>query len=162
LNRLNFSTHMSLAQAGVSVAVALICLVAAALFWAPKIGKRHTPRLVVLLVLTGSVGLVGTKLGNWVHTASSSINDATGRAIGQFLGVSLAGAISVILAFAVAYTLAIEFKEKKIGNRTLGAAGLTPMLVASIPGQVGSLLVSGIAMVAGLVSWPIAAGLGWM
>jgi hypothetical protein len=155
-----FSTHMSLAQAGVSVAIALICLTAAALFWAPQIGKRHTPRLVVLLVLTGSVGLVGTQMGTWVHTASNTINDYFGQLLGRFFGVTAVDVISVIIAIATVYVLVIEFKEKKIGNRTLGAAGLTPMLAASIPGQLGALLVSGIATIAGLVAWPIGAGLG--
>jgi len=135
---------------GVSAAVGLVCLVAAALIW--TVGRRHTPRLVVALVIAGMVGVLGTPMGNWVRQAVGYLDQVTGAVTGRLTGVVLTGLVAGIAL----YVVVVHLTNKSVDTKTLIAAAIVPVAVSFVPGVVGDVgagvinaVASGMAMVVG-------------
>lgn len=122
--------------AGVSAAVGLICLVSAGLIW--TVGQKHTPRLVVVLVLVGVLGLVATPVGAWLRSAVGWVDSLTGRLTGQLTGVVITG----LIGFIALYVLVAHMYRRNINGKTLLAAGVVPIAATTIPGVIGTVAVS--------------------
>lgn len=84
------------------------CLVAAILIW--TIGGKHTPRLVLGLVLTASMGLLGTRVGSWVAMGFGVGTDQVAKWTNWLVGASLV----VLLGFGACY---IVFHDTGLGQR---------------------------------------------
>jgi len=137
---------------GVSALAGLICLVIAALIW--FVGGKHTPRLIVLLVLTGTAGLLGTPAGGWLRTAVGWLSGATGTVTGRLTGVVVVG----LVALVAIYVLVIHLRGGRADVKTIAAAVVTPAAVTTIPGPVGALASGAI----GAVTGGVGAGVGAM
>jgi hypothetical protein len=109
-------------NAAVSGTIGVICLVAAALIW--KVGNKHTPRLIAVLVLTGAAGMIGTPLGNWFRRAVVWFNNLLGTLAGKLVGPANVNAtvVGLLIAGAALYVLFIHLRRKTIDKSTLGAA----------------------------------------
>lgn len=131
--------------------IGVICLVLAALFWTPRIGKRHTTRAVVLLELTGLAGLLGTPLGGQVAKGTTSANNTIGQWLTIWVGV---GAVGVPCIVAL-YMLVMDWVHKKIGERTLVAGPVAMLTASTVPGA-GVAITSGFGFLTGTVAWAVA------
>ncbi len=132
----------------VSAAIGLVCLAVAAAIW--FFGNKHTPRFVVLLIMTGMAGMVGTPLGAWMRHAVAWAND-TAAITTRWTGAAVTG----LLAGLAVYVLAIRMKDNKVDRVTLGTAAVTPVAVASIPGPVGAAAYSVVTAITSVVGWAI-------
>jgi hypothetical protein len=131
--------------------IGLICLVLAALFWTPRIGKRHTTRAIVLLELTGIAGLLGTPPGVAMAKAITSGNATIGQWITVWVGV---GAVGVPCLVAL-YMLVMDWVHKKITERTLVAGPVAMLTASTVPGA-GVAITSGFGFVTGTIGWAVA------
>ena len=139
----------------VSATVGLVCLVAAGLIW--TVGNRHTPRLVVALIITGMVGLGSTAFGGWARQAVGWLNQTTDRLTGQLTGVVVVGLVAGIAL----YVLIVHLRRNAVDNMTLVSAAIVPIAVTSIPGPIGAAAVTAVSALSGTVAWAISAAFGW-
>jgi len=137
---------------GVSLAVGIICLVAGILIWV--FGNHAWPRLVVALIITGSVGLTASPVGQWVAGVINTGDQLVGSIIGKFTGAVVAG----LLAFTIIAYLAFRLYQNRIDDRTLIAASVAPPAAALIPGAAGQIVMTIISIPAAL----IASGVSWV
>jgi hypothetical protein len=135
---------------GISASVGLVCLVAAVLMW--TVGRRQTPRLAVLLVLTGAVGLLGSTLGGWLRTGVGYLDQLAATATGRLTGTVVVGLVGLVTL----YVLSVHLFNNTISFRTLAAAVIAPVAITSVPGVIGSVgagvvnaIASGIGMAVG-------------
>lgn len=140
--------------AAVSGSVGLICLVAAGLIW--TVGRRHTPRLALALVITGMVGLAATPLGSWGRTAVGWLNDLVGQVAGRLTGTVVAGLLAAVLF----YVVVTHVWRRDIDTKTLVAGGVLPLAVTSVPGSVGAVMSTGVFAVANVMGWGVGALFG--
>lgn len=138
----------------ISAAAGIICLVAAALIW--TVGERHTPRLTVLLIVTGTVGILGTPVGSWLRTAVGWVDQLLGRLTGALTGTVVTG----LLAMASLYVLVVHLWKRTIDKRTLIAAVITPLAMATMPGVIGDVANNGISALSAGIGTGIGALLG--
>jgi hypothetical protein len=146
-------------HSGVSLTVGLLALVAAGILW--FFGQHMFPRVTMLLVMGGAIGLAGSQVGGWGNTAITWANDQIAKGLALITGspgltqpgtvIWAAGAI-VLVAY-----VGFSFYRKSVDERVLGAAALAPLAAATIPGAFGSTVVSALTTIAGVVTWPIAA-----
>ncbi len=144
----------SAVSAAVTASVGLVCLVAAALIW--TVGRRHTPRLTLALVITGMVGLAGTQVGSWGRTAVGWANNLLGQVAGRLTGTVVAG----LLAAALFYVVVTHVWRRDIDTKTLVAGGVLPLAVTSVPGSIGAVMSTGVFMVANTMGWAVGALFG--
>lgn len=152
----------SVFEQGVSVAAGVTCWVVAGVLWfvvrgftPPKI-DAWIDRLIVLLVLTGTVGIAGTGLGgllrrmvnNVTGWVSSVAGSATGFAV--VLGVALVAIVVVI----------VHVWQASVDKKSLAAAVIAPLTVGSIPGSVGVAALGLITAVSGAVGAGVAGAFG--
>lgn len=147
--------HTDITTQAVSATVGLVCLVAAALIW--TVGARHTPRLVVALVITGMVGLASTPFGGWARQVVDWLSTTTNRVTGRLTGVVVVGLVAAIAL----YVLAIHVHRRTIDNKTLVSAAIVPLAVTSIPGPIGAAAVTLVTALSGSVAWAITSAFGW-
>lgn len=133
----------------VSAAVGLVCLAAAGLIW--FIGNKHTPRLVVLLVMTGMAGMVGTPFGRWVRSVVDWANEALANVTTRWTGTAVTG----LLAAGATYFVAVRLKDNKIDEATLVVAGIVPLAVATIPGSIGHGALTVVTALTSVVAWGV-------
>lgn len=139
----------------VSATVGLVCLVAAGLIW--TVGNRHTPRLVVALVITGMVGLGSTTFGTWARQVVGWLNQTTDRVTGQLTGVVVVGLVASIAL----YVLIVHLRRNSIDTKTLVSAAIVPIAVTSIPGPIGAAAVTAVTALSGAMAWAITSAFGW-
>ncbi|MGH3784753.1 MAG: hypothetical protein ACRDR6_10845 [Pseudonocardiaceae bacterium] len=157
-----------------SGAVGLFAGVAAILMW--TIGGKHTPRVVLALVITSSVGFLNTRIGGWIRHVFGWINRLLGEALGWLFGATVIG----LIAFICAYILVIDLrahggsktsnggapgggkasggfmariKGHNVGNRTLAAGGILPFASISLPGLIGVAIYAALGWVSALIAW---------
>jgi len=147
--------HSNITTQAVSATVGLVCLVAAGLIW--TVGNRHTPRLVVALVITGMTGLASTAFGNWARQVIAWLNDTTDRLTGRLTGVVVVGLVAAIAL----YVLIVHVRRNSVDNKTLVSAAIVPLAVSSIPGPIGAAAATAISALAGTVAWSITSAFGW-
>jgi len=97
------------------------CAVAAGLIW--TIGGKHTPRLVVGLVLTAAMGLLGTRVGKWL---SNKFGWATGwldKWTHWLVGASLVAVIGFAACYIVFHDTGLGQRLWKLINRGGGGGG---------------------------------------
>jgi hypothetical protein len=147
-------------DAGISVATGGTCLGAAGVLYVadrlPWIGrfaaKIKSPQIQTILVLTASIGLVSTPIGQLLNRGVTAINDLLASSVGAWTGVSLAGA----LAIAAVLWLISDFMSG-VQTRTLILAAVTPVLCVMIPGPIGGFLAGVLGFIAtqagSLVAW---------
>lgn len=135
----------------VSAVVGATCLVAAAVIW--TLGKRHTPRLVVALAITGMVGLLGTPVGRFLHNLVNRANGLLAHLTGKWLGVSVA----FLGAGIVLYFVAIRVHRRQVDDRVVIAAAALPLVVTFIPGTVGALASGAVFGIANAVGYAVGA-----
>lgn len=149
----------------VPVGLAIVCL---ALAGCMHFIGGHCPRLVPVLVLVASMGIAGAA-GHGLHTAVNSAVTATNKASAAAVG----GSLTLGLTIVCAYVLVHHLRKKRggtalaahgggaggrrgggggtAGNGPLLAAAALPWLAASTPGQIGSVMTSGLSAVAAVV-----------
>lgn len=144
----------------VSATIGVICLVAALLFW--KIGQKHTPRLTVLLVLTGFAGFLSTPAGGWIRSGIDWFNNLLGQLASSIIGPSHVNAtvIGLIVAASAVYVLVIHLKNKSVDKNTFGAAAITPFMVAAIPGPIGAAAVTVVTALTSAIGLAVASAFG--
>jgi hypothetical protein len=128
---------------GASASLGLLCLLIAAIMW--WVADRYRPRVVVVLVLAGMTGIVGSGFARGLHHGAVYTDNAMGRFLGQYTGASIVGLVAILaLAFVV-----IGLGKDKVTGKTIFAAMLVPVTVAMIPGTVGQV---GVAATSALAS----------
>lgn len=144
---------------GIDGFTAFVATVAAVLIW--TIGAKHTPRLVVGLVLTASIGFLSTRMGSW-------ITDGIGWSMGwmndiarYIVGATVFGLPAFVVAYIVFYDVGTAkyiatkifhgpsaggwdggssgfvgrvLGEPQVSNRTLVCAAALPFLAVNLPG----------------------------
>ncbi|HEX5347870.1 MAG TPA: hypothetical protein VFW64_12350 [Pseudonocardiaceae bacterium] len=136
----------------VSGSVAVVALGLAAAIWI--FGEKHTPRLMVLLVLTGMTGLVSTPVGQWLRSIVDWGNRALGSLTARWTGAAVSGLIAVLAVYVLLVRL---LRQKTVDDWTLAAAAVAPLAVATIPGPLGHATYTALIGTAAVVGWPI----GW-
>jgi len=144
------------AETGVSGTVGLICLVAAALMW--TVGKRHTPRLIVALLITGVVGILGTPVGGWLRRAVGWVDTMTGTVTGRLTGTVVVGLVAAIALYVLVVHVGIR---KKVTDKTLIAATVVPVSISTVPGPIGDVTTWVLGALTGAVGWAVSAAFGW-
>jgi hypothetical protein len=157
--------------------VGLIALVAAILIW--TIGHKHTPRLVLALVITSSICSLGTRLGRWIEDAMRWINGLMGTALGWLFGATFVGLIAFVCAYIIIIDLRAHggggggrgggggggssgfkgflhgFKGHNVSDRTLAAGAMLPFSAIALPGMAGLWILTLLGWVSGFVAWGI-------
>ncbi|MFJ8016220.1 hypothetical protein [Streptomyces sp. NPDC096339] len=101
--------------------------------WINKLaGKMKSPQIQTVLVLTASIGLVSTPLGQLLNRMVTVVDGAVSGIVGQYTGVG----ISFALAMAALLWLISDFMTG-VQTRTLFLAAVTPFLAVMIPGSLG-------------------------
>ena len=143
----------------VSVVTGVVCLGIAAVLWLvvrdsvrPAQAKAWLDRGITLLVLAGTVGIAGTKLGGWIRTG---VGWATSH-LGQFIGSLTGTAVVFLAAVFVFVVVVVHLVTAKVGRGTLAAAVVSPLTVASIPGPFGAAALTAMSVVAGAVGAGVA------
>lgn len=124
---------ISAATGGTCLATAGVLYVADRLPWINKLAaKVKSPQIQVVLVLTASLGLVATPLGQLLNRGVTAADQAIARLVGEWTGVG----ISFGIALAALLWLISDFVNG-VQTRTLILAALTPFLAVMIPGAIG-------------------------
>ncbi len=139
---------------GVSLAAAVICLVAAGLMYG--IGGLHHPRVAVALVVVGVAGILGTPVGGWLRDGVGWADRAVSAGTGRLFGVAVTG----LVAIAAVYVLAVDLHKRSITRRTLGVAVVAPVAASTIPGVAGVAVLTVLTFVTSLVGAGIGALFG--
>ena len=148
----------SVFQQGVSVSVGVACWVAAGVLW--FVVKGHTPpkvdawidRLIVVLVLTGTVGIAGTGLGGLLRRGVTNVTGLVSNIAGSATGFAAVLAVALVSLVIVV----VHVYEASVTKGSLVAAVVAPLTAGSIPGSFGVAALSLITAVSGTV----AAGVG--
>jgi hypothetical protein len=138
----------------VSATIGLICLIAVALIW--TIGGKHTPRLCVVLTITGVVGILGTYIGKKIAQGVSYASGGVGTITQHLTGTVVAG----LLGLGLLYVVVIHVKNKNVTTMTLLAAAALPVAIVTIPGPIGNLAAGLISGLTGAVGTGISTALG--
>ena len=138
-------------DAGISVATGGTCLGAAGVLYVadrlPWVGKFaakiKSPQIQTILVLTASVGLISTPVGQFLNRTVTALDEAVSGLVGQYTGTG----ISFALALAALLWLLSDFASG-VQTRTLILAAATPFLVVMVPGSIGSGAASALGFIA--------------
>lgn len=151
---------MPVIDAGISAATGGTCLGAAGVLyvadrlpWINKLAtKIKSPQIQVLLVLTASIGLVSTPLGQLMNRATTAVNGFVDGVAGEWTGFG----IMFGLALAALLWLASDFMSG-VQTRTLLLAAFAPPLAVMVPGSLGDGAASTLGFIAtqvgSLVMW---------
>ena len=138
-------------DAGISAATGGTCLGAAGVLyvadrlpWINRFAaKIKGPQIQVLLVLTASIGLISTPLGQWINEATTAVDGFAQDIAGQWTGFG----IMFALALAALLWLISDFMTG-VQTRTLLLAAFTPPLTVMIPGALGDAAASTLGFIA--------------
>lgn len=127
-------------DAGISAATGGTCLGAAGVLyvadrlpWINKLAaKIKSPQVQVVLILTATIGLISTPVGQLLNRLVTSADQALAGLVGQYTGVGL----SFAMALAAVLWLISDFVTG-VQTRTLILAALAPFLCVMIPGVIG-------------------------
>lgn len=148
---------------GVTISVGLAIAVVAACIWV--FGNHALPRTVAVGTLTAAIGLGATRLGDWAHDGTTWANGQVAKLLGSILDkpeVARPGTVGwALCALALALFVGFRFFQAKIDAWVLAAVALLPTAAATIPGELGDLVLASLKTVAGVVAWPVTALLGW-
>lgn len=152
---------MAVIDAGISAATGGTCLgtagvlyVADRLPWISRFSaKIKSPQLQVILVLTASIGLVSTPIGQLINQATTAVNGFAQSFAGRYTGVG----IMFALALAALLWLISDFMSG-VQTRTLLLAAFTPALVVMIPGAIGD----GAATALGFIATQVGSLVMWL
>ena len=142
----------------VSTSVALVCLVAAGLMW--TVGNKHGIRIIPILVLTGTAGIIQTPVGAKIGRAITWTLDLIGGTASGWFSTT-AAVITALIAGALFYKLVMDLKKPSIDGRTLGCAVAVPFTASLIPGAIGAGIVTLLGGLAGLIASGIGSVTGW-
>lgn len=117
--------------------------------------KIKSPQIQVVLILTATIGLVATPLGQLLNRTVTAADQAIGRLVGEWTGVG----ISFGLALAALLWLISDFVTG-VKPRTLILAALVPFLAVMIPGVIGSAAASVLGFIATQVGSLVVALMG--
>lgn len=148
-------------DAGISAATGGTCLGAAGVLyvadrlpWISKFaGKMKSPQIQTVLVLTASIGLVSTPVGQFLNRMVTSADGVVSGLVGQYTGVG----ITFALALAGLLWLVSDFMTS-VQPRTLILAAVTPFLAVMIPGTIGA----GAASLLGVLATWVGATVGFL
>lgn len=160
-----------------SAGVGLVALVAATLIW--TIGHKHTPRLVLALVITSAISFLNTRIGTWIEDAMRWINGFLGTALGWLFGATFVGLIAFVCAYIIVVDLRAHgggggrggpggggggkgmkgflggFKGHNVSDRTLACGAILPFSAIALPGMVGIWILTLLGWVSGFIAWGI-------
>lgn len=111
--------------------------------------KLHTDRMQAVLLLTASFGIISTAAGRWWHNAVNTMNGWLSGLAGQWTGLAFTG----VLALLCLLYLINDLVTRRVEMRTRLLAAVVPVLAASIPGTVGTVVTSVLGYVAASVAW---------
>lgn len=111
--------------------------------------KLHTDRMQAVLLLTASFGIISTPAGRWWHNAVNAINGWMSGIAGHWTGLAFTG----VLALLCLLYLINDLVTRRVEMRTRLLACVVPVLAASIPGTVGTIVTSALGYVASAVAW---------
>jgi hypothetical protein len=142
---------MPVIDAGISAATGGTCLGAAGVLyvadrlpWINRLAaKIKGPQIQVVLVLTASIGLVSTPIGQWINKATTTVDGFVDDIAGQWTGFG----IMFALAMAALLWLISDFVTG-VQTRTLLLAAFTPPLTVMIPGVLGDAAASTLGFIA--------------
>jgi hypothetical protein len=142
---------MPVIDAGISAATGGTCLgtagvlyVADRLPWINKFAaKIKSPQIQVLLVLTASIGLISTPVGQLLNQATTAVDGFVDGLAGEWTGFGIMFAV----ALAALLWLISDFMNG-VETRTLLLAAVTPALAVMIPGKLGDIAASGLGFIA--------------
>lgn len=151
---------MPVIDAGISAATGGTCLGAAGVLyvadrlpWINKFAaKIKSPQIQVLLVLTASIGLMSTPIGQFINRATTTVDGFVDGLAGEWTGFG----IMFALALAALIWLISDFMTG-VQTRTLLLAAFAPPLTVMIPGSLGEGAASALGFIAtqvgSLVMW---------
>ncbi|MFI6103184.1 hypothetical protein [Streptomyces sp. NPDC051310] len=151
---------MPIIDAGISAATGGTCLGAAGVLyvadrlpWINRLSaKIKSPQIQVLLVLTASIGLVSTPVGQLLNRVTTAVDGFIDGLAGQWTGFG----IMFALALAALLWLISDFMTG-VKTRTLLLAAIAPPLAVMIPGSLGEGAASALGFIAtqvgSLVMW---------
>jgi hypothetical protein len=151
---------MPIIDAGISAATGGTCLGAAGVLyvadrlpWINRLSaKIKSPQIQVLLVLTASIGLVSTPVGQLLNRVTTAVDGFIDGLAGQWTGFG----IMFALALAALLWLISDFMAG-VKTRTLLLAAIAPPLAVMIPGSLGEGAASALGFIAtqvgSLVMW---------
>jgi hypothetical protein len=151
---------MPVIDAGISAATGGTCLGAAGVLyvadrlpWINRLAaKIKSPQLQVLLVLTASIGLMSTPIGQLLNQATTATDGLVDSVVGEWTGFGIMFAV----ALAGLIWLISDFMSG-VQTRTLILAALVPPLTVMIPGKLGDIAASALGFIAtqvgSLVMW---------
>ncbi|GGW81066.1 hypothetical protein [Streptomyces griseoloalbus] len=151
---------MPVIDAGISAATGGTCLGAAGVLyvadrlpWINKLAaKIKSPQIQVLLVLTASIGLVSTPVGQLINRATTAVDGFVDGLAGEWTGFG----VMFALALAALLWLISDFMSG-VETRTLLLAAFVPPLTVMIPGSLGDGAASALGFIAtqvgSLVMW---------
>lgn len=148
----------SVFQQGVSVTVGVVCWVVAGVLW--FIVRGFTPpkvdawidRIIVLLVLAGTVGIAGTALGGLIRRGITNVSGLVSNVAGSATGFGVVLAIALVSLLVVI----VHVVQASVSKGSLAAAVVAPLTVGSIPGPVGVAALSLITGVSGFIAAGVA------
>lgn len=149
-------------HATISVTAAVMCIAAICvirLLSGTHLGKLAVPdlpKVQVILAITASVGLTGTKVGGWIHSVITWADTTTGGWIGSLTGATITG----LLALALIALFVKNFLQDSADVKTLSLAAALPPAGTMVSGAIGSAVVTSTAFLAGLVGTAIGALFG--
>jgi hypothetical protein len=152
---------MPFIDAGISAATGGTCLGAAGVLyvadrlpWINKFAaKIKSPQIQVLLVLTASIGLISTPIGQLVNRATTAVDGFVDDLAGEWTGFG----IMFALALAALLWLISDFMSG-VQTRTLLLAAFTPPLTVMIPGSLGD----GAAQALGFIATQVGSLVMWL
>jgi hypothetical protein len=151
---------MPIIDAGISAATGGTCLGAAGVLyvadrlpWINRLSAEiKSPQIQVLLVLTASIGLVSTPVGQLLNRVTTAVDGFIDGLVGQWTGFG----IMFALALAALLWLISDFMTG-VKTRTLLLAAIAPPLAVMIPGSLGEGAASALGFIAtqvgSLVMW---------
>lgn len=151
---------MPVIDAGISAATGGTCLGAAGVLyvadrlpWINRLAaKIKSPQIQTLLVLTASIGLVSTPVGQLINQATTAVDGFVDGLAGEWTGFGIMFAV----AMAALIWLVSDFMSG-VQTRTLILAALVPPLTVMIPGTLGDISASALGFIAtqvgSLVMW---------
>lgn len=142
---------MPVIDAGISAATGGTCLGAAGVLyvadrlpWINRLAARiKSPQIQVLLVLTASIGLISTPVGQLINQATTAVDGFVDGLAGEWTGFG----IMFALALAALLWLISDFMSG-VQVRTLLLAAVTPPLTVMIPGMLGQAAASALGFIA--------------
>lgn len=140
-------------QTTLTVGGALLCIgaiIAIRILAGAKLGKLTVPdlpKVQVGLAIAASWGLMGTRVGQWIHRAVTWADAGLNGFIGSWTGASVTGLLAVVVV-----ALAVRrFLKSSADGQTLGLAAAFPVVGAMVPGAAGSVFVGIASFIAGVI-----------